>query len=211
MKISQLLELLEATNSSPEELGKMIGVSWMTLRRWLKKPAPWPIAPVYVSAICDACYRLIAENRLDPALPVVQEILAEVPSREYQAALQNLGLPSGVKIDQSVSHDQILTCLLQIGSHTEKQSRVEEDSKKVFSFKSLGGDWSERISVLWKVVRSKKLASPDKVVAYGALFYLLTPIDFIPDHIPVFGLLDDFGVLGIAATYYTRKFGESVL
>lgn len=188
----------------------MIGVSGMTLRRWLKKPSPGPVAPVYVSAIRDACYRLIAENRLDPGLPVVQEILSELPSSEYEAALQNLGLPHGVKIDPTVSHDQILTCLLQIGSHTEKQTRVNEDSKKVFSFKNMGEDWSERITILWKVVRSKNLASPDKVVAYGALFYLLTPIDFIPDHIPVFGLLDDFGVLGIAAAYYTKKFGEKM-
>lgn len=186
----------------------MIGVSGMTLRRWLKKPTPEPVASVYVPAIRDACYRMIAENRLNSSLPLVQEILAEAPSSEYEAALQNLGLPHGVKIDPTVSHDQILTSLLLIGSYTEKRTRVDEDSKKVFSFKSMGEDWSERITVLWKVVRSKNLASPDKVVAYGALFYLLTPIDFIPDHIPVFGLLDDFGVLGIAAAYYTKKFGE---
>jgi len=208
MKTSHLLDLLEATDCSPEEMGRMIGVSGMTLRRWLKKPTPEPVASVYVPAIRDACYRMIAENRLNSSLPLVQEILAEAPSSEYEAALQNLGLPHGVKIDPTVSHDQILTSLLLIGSYTEKRTRVDEDSKKVFSFKSMGEDWSERITVLWKVVRSKNLASPDKVVAYGALFYLLTPIDFIPDHIPVFGLLDDFGVLGIAAAYYTKKFGE---
>ncbi|EQD76717.1 protein containing DUF1232, partial [mine drainage metagenome] len=35
---------------------------------------------------------------------------------------------------------------------------------------------------------------------------LLTPIDFIPDHIPFFGMLDDFWVLGVAAAYYANKF-----
>ncbi|MHB1563102.1 MAG: YkvA family protein [Leptospirillum sp.] len=210
MITSQMLSLMAATGYSPEDLGKVIGVSGMTLRRWVQKLPPAPVPAVYVSAIRDACYRLIAENRLDPELPVVKEILSEGSSNEYQAAIQNLGLRHGFKIDQTVPHDQILTCLLQIGSYTEKRITVDENPKKVFSFKKLGEEWSERITVLWKVVRSKKIASPDKVVAYGALFYLLTPIDFIPDHIPIFGLIDDFGVLGIAATYYTRKFGKRV-
>ena len=201
---------MAATGYSPEDLGKMIGVSGMTLRRWAKRSTPVPVPVVYVSAIRDACYRLIAENRLDPDLPVVKEILAEGSSNEYQAAIQNLGLRQGLKIGQTVPHDQILTCLLQIGSYTEKQIKVDENSKKVFSFKKLGDEWSERITVLWKVIHSKKISSPDKIVAYGALFYLLTPIDFIPDHIPVFGLIDDFGVLGIAAAYYTKKFSERV-
>ena len=90
------------------------------------------------------------------------------------------------------------------------QKEVKENKEKVFSFKKLGEEWTSRIGLLWKVVQSKKLTSLDKMIAYGALFYLLTPIDFIPDHIPFFGLLDDFGVLGIAATYYKTKFSENL-
>jgi uncharacterized membrane protein YkvA (DUF1232 family) len=44
----------------------------------------------------------------------------------------------------------------------------------------------------------------DKFIAYGALFYLLTPIDFIPDNIPFLGFFDDFAILGFAATYYMK-------
>jgi uncharacterized membrane protein YkvA (DUF1232 family) len=204
MKTSQMLRLLDATGCSPEELGKMIGVSGMTLRRWLRKDA-MVVPSVYVAAIRDTCYRLIAENRLDPGLPVVREILADAPSNEYQAAVQNLGLSKGFEVGEKVSQDRILGCLSQIGSSVEKQKKVKKDSKKVSSFKGLGEEWSERITLLWKVVRSKSLSSPDKLVAYGALFYLLTPIDFIPDHIPFFGMLDDFWVLGIASAYYAKK------
>jgi uncharacterized membrane protein YkvA (DUF1232 family) len=45
-------------------------------------------------------------------------------------------------------------------------------------------------------------------VAYGALFYLILPFDLIPDSIPVFGYVDDFGILGFAVAYYARKFPE---
>jgi uncharacterized membrane protein YkvA (DUF1232 family) len=42
-------------------------------------------------------------------------------------------------------------------------------------------------------------------VAYGALYYLLCPLDLIPDNVPVFGLMDDYCVLGLAASHYAKK------
>ena len=48
----------------------------------------------------------------------------------------------------------------------------------------------------------------DKLAAYGALFYLITTFDLIPDTIPVFGLLDDFAILGIVVAYYVQKFPQ---
>lgn len=56
-----------------------------------------------------------------------------------------------------------------------------------------------------EVIRSKDLTLADKLVAYGALFYLITPMDFIPDAIPVVGYLDDFAVLGLALAYYAHR------
>ena len=35
----------------------------------------------------------------------------------------------------------------------------------------------------------------DKAIIIGALGYLITPLDFIPDAIPLAGLSDDLGVL----------------
>lgn len=208
MIISQVLAVLTETGLSPEEFGEVVGVSGMTLRRWLKKPKQAAIPRVYVPAIREACYQLISQGRLQAASPSVRTILSEAPSSEYRAALQNLGLRQGSEIDKTASQNQILVVLSQIGSQTKKQADVEENRKKVFSFKKLGDEWSKRITTLWEIIRSKKLSPLDKLVAYGALFYLLTPIDFIPDNIPFFGLLDDFGVLGIAVTYYTTRFGE---
>jgi uncharacterized membrane protein YkvA (DUF1232 family) len=48
----------------------------------------------------------------------------------------------------------------------------------------------------------------EKLSAYGALFYLITVFDLIPDTIPVFGVLDDFAILGIVTAYYLRKFPD---
>ena len=44
------------------------------------------------------------------------------------------------------------------------------------------------------------------VLGILGLVYLLSPIDFLPDGIPVIGILDDFGVLGVIVYYwFTRR------
>ena len=205
MTNSQLLILLKETGYSPEELGKQIGLSGMTLRRWMKKAEQTSIPAVYVPAIRETCLRLISEGRLNPASEAVQSILASaLPSGDYAAAIQNLGLDAEFGEDRTISGDRILTGLVQIGAQSKKQADVEKNSGKVFSFKEMGKDWAERISSLWTIIHSDTLTLPEKFIAYGALFYLLTPIDFIPDTIPFLGLADDFAVLGLAAAYYVR-------
>ncbi len=205
MTNSQLLILLKETGYSPEELGKQIGLSGMTLRRWMKKAEQTSIPVVYVPAIRETCLRLISEGRLNPASEAVQSILASaLPSGDYAAAIQNLGLDAEFGEDRTISGDRILTGLVQIGAQSKKQADVEKNCGKVFSFKDMGKDWSERISALWTIIHSDTVTLPEKFIAYGALFYLLTPIDFIPDTIPFLGLVDDFAVLGLAAAYYAR-------
>jgi len=70
----------------------------------------------------------------------------------------------------------------------------------------LGSEWKYRIKTLLSVTKSKEITRLDKFAAYGALFYLLAPLDLIPDHIPVFGLMDDFFILGIVSLYYANRF-----
>ena len=57
-----------------------------------------------------------------------------------------------------------------------------------------------RLVALWKLVRHPDTPRAPKWVALGVLAYALSPIDLIPDFIPVLGLLDDLLLipLGIA-------------
>jgi uncharacterized membrane protein YkvA (DUF1232 family) len=206
MDNSQLLIILNATGFSPEEFGRRIGLSGMTIRRWLRKPEGTTVPRVYFPAIREACLALVGEGKLDASLPELQPVLFSVGSSAgYQAALRNLGLGDDFTGGRPVSRDQILSGLLQIGAQMPKQTDVDGHSSEVSAFKKLGDEWSSRITTLWTIVRSRKMDLPDKFIAYGALFYLLTPVDFIPDNIPFFGLIDDFAILGLAAAYYTRR------
>lgn len=74
----------------------------------------------------------------------------------------------------------------------------------------------KRLSVLWSVVRGdarqlwRALRRPDapawlKWGAAGVLVYLLSPVDLIPDVIPVVGVLDDIVVVPLAIRWLLSR------
>ena len=95
--------------------------------------------------------------------------------------------------------------ITQIGSLESRRISVDRNQGKLPTFKKMGREWSERINILTDVILSKKMLMIDKFPAYGALFYLFMVFDLIPDTVPVFGLMDDFSILGIAAAYYIKR------
>ena len=49
--------------------------------------------------------------------------------------------------------------------------------------------------ILYYTLESDKVALKDKAIIVGALGYLISPLDVIPDAIPIAGLSDDLAVL----------------
>ena len=56
---------------------------------------------------------------------------------------------------------------------------------------------------LWLYYAAESEETPEKArfVAYGALGYLILPVDAIPDFIPTIGYTDDLGVLTVALLF----------
>ena len=65
-------------------------------------------------------------------------------------------------------------------------SRVAERAGAKFVYAAL---------VLFYTLQSDKVSIKDKAIIIGALGYLITPLDVIPDAIPIAGLSDDLAVL----------------
>jgi len=49
--------------------------------------------------------------------------------------------------------------------------------------------------LLYYLMQSDKVSLKDKAIMIGALGYLISPLDAVPDAIPIAGLSDDLGVL----------------
>jgi uncharacterized membrane protein YkvA (DUF1232 family) len=58
---------------------------------------------------------------------------------------------------------------------------------------------------LWTYLSSETCSASDRIVAVAALLYLISPIDAIPDFIPVVGWLDDLVVAGLVLGYLDKK------
>ncbi|MFZ1236983.1 MAG: YkvA family protein [Prevotella sp.] len=74
----------------------------------------------------------------------------------------------------------------------EKISRIAKRAGVKLAYASL---------VLYYTLESDKVSIKDKAIIIGALGYLISPIDAVPDAIPIAGLGDDLAVL----IYVLRK------
>ncbi len=72
--------------------------------------------------------------------------------------------------------------------------------------------WDD-VQLLWKMVRDPQAPLRPKAIAIGALVYLVSPIDVIPDVLPIVGLTDDVGVIAAAIATLSadlKKYREKV-
>lgn len=72
------------------------------------------------------------------------------------------------------------------GKFVEKISRIAKRAGVKLVYAAL---------ILYYTLESDKVSRKDKAVIIGALGYLISPLDVIPDAIPIAGLSDDLAVL----------------
>jgi uncharacterized membrane protein YkvA (DUF1232 family) len=205
MTYSQLLRIIEQTKLSPESLAPKLGVSNMTIRRW-KDQKPNKIVPVaYERLLVEAVHQMIIDGDIEATDPAVAELLRSSSPTSVNSAMHSLGID---QIDLKSGTDQadsLIRILHKIGFSDHHREDVDKAKERLWGFRKMGAEWRRVLSVLIQVIKSKRLGHIDKLVAYGALFYLLCPFDLIPDHIPVLGYTDDFAILTVAAGYYLSK------
>lgn|SRR5689334_14060671 len=67
------------------------------------------------------------------------------------------------------------------------------------------------VRLLGGLITDPRVALMDKLLVFGAIAYIVTPIDLIPDFIPFFGEIDDVYLLVIALQRLISHAGRAVL
>ena len=81
---------------------------------------------------------------------------------------------------------------MNYGNKFSKQDFVE---KIAHIAKGAGAKLVYAALILYYTLQSPKVSATNKAMIIGALGYLISPLDVVPDAIPIAGLADDLGVL----------------
>jgi uncharacterized membrane protein YkvA (DUF1232 family) len=79
--------------------------------------------------------------------------------------------------------------------YSNKFSKTEFVEKISRIAKRAGAKLVYAALILYYTLQSDKVSVKDKAIIIGALGYLISPLDVVPDAIPIVGLGDDLGVL----------------
>ena len=80
-------------------------------------------------------------------------------------------------------------------SYANKFSQTEFAEKIARIAKRAGAKLVYAALILYYTLQSDKVSKADKAIIIGALGYMFSPLDVIPDAIPIAGLTDDLAVL----------------
>ena len=69
---------------------------------------------------------------------------------------------------------------------------------------SLMGTLFAEVRLAWRLMREPRVALITKAVPALAALYVVSPLDFIPDVLPVLGQLDDLGILILSVKLFLR-------
>lgn len=81
---------------------------------------------------------------------------------------------------------------MNYGNKFSKKEFVEKIARIA---KSAGAKLVYAALILYYTLQSDKVSATNKAMIIGALGYLISPLDVVPDAIPIAGLADDLGVL----------------
>ena len=80
-------------------------------------------------------------------------------------------------------------------SYSNKFSQSEFVEKIARVAKRAGAKLVYASLILFYTLQSDKISAKDKALIIGALGYMISPLDVVPDAIPIVGLTDDLAVL----------------
>lgn len=180
----------------------------MTLRRWENKNKTEEIPSSLEPGIREGIYRLITQGHLSADSKSVTMLLEDTYSLSFEACMKGMGADQALNTTTANNEETTAMVLAQIGHGSQHRKHVDENIAEFSKYKEFGKSWGANITTLLKVIKSEKIELLEKVVAYGALFYLIYPFDLIPDAVPGVGYVDDFTFVSFAVAFCMKRFSD---
>lgn len=110
-------------------------------------------------------------------------------------------------IESSVLDENAKLALVHKSADPEAREQVESKFEEYLRkfLKILPRIVSESALALYFYMKTSSDSFLEKSIAIGALVYFITPIDAIPDTLPMIGFIDDASVIAAAVAYYGVK------
>jgi len=67
------------------------------------------------------------------------------------------------------------------------------------------------LMLLWRLMQDAKVSASDKTIMIATIAYVMSPLDFLPDMIPVLGQVDDLLLLALVIKRLTDSVSYDVL
>jgi uncharacterized membrane protein YkvA (DUF1232 family) len=67
------------------------------------------------------------------------------------------------------------------------------------------------VTMLGRMLKDTRVPTAEKALVVGAIFYVISPLDFIPDVLPFIGQVDDLYVVALVLLRLVNKTDESVV
>lgn len=173
--VRDIKNYLSENQISPEKFAQEVQLSHMTIRRWLKRRADQTLPEKYSSLLAP--------------------VLARDPQPKAPSSFTTESLPVEILMDE----------IEKSGREFKNTKQLGEDLKEKLKTARVDQIFLDHCKKLFELVKSPKTSVKSKAIAAGALIYFISPIDLIPDHIPVVGYLDDLAVLSVAVNSLTAN------
>lgn len=157
-------------------------------------------------------------------MPNKKKEIIEIPSKEISfddlatKKDQKSLLDRGLEISNSFLFKTLLGraggFLLKPLAVIKVLNKAIRKSKKYNSFGEFGGELLSNVNNLFAMVKAyakgeyKGLKHTDVAMMLAGILYFLTPIDLIPDAIPVIGLMDDISIISWLINKFTNEIDQ---
>src|SRR5215207_10140826 len=93
---------------------------------------------------------------------------------------------------------------VELAKHSDAAKQVRKEFPKWVK-KAKSTELVRRAQQLWDHFNSGDVSGTEKILVIAALLYLVSPVDLVPDFIPIAGLLDDAAVAGLVLDYVLKQ------